>query len=200
MKKIFLFLMGGVLMMAIGMSSCSSSDDNIEDSKESEFLTEKDIELILSNIDKNTTYPVSEAVCWTDGLTSNYKSPSFYCLINDAPGLTSLYIHYKYYNKLENRNNFFLEDIKDGDVLNSDDFMAELFYPMDIGFDRNTFVATSGKIQVIGKKGEGKKLTLTLQFSNLRFTETSNIESGARPLPRPYNVNGIIKFEYTEKR
>ena len=96
MKKIFLFLMGCVLMMAIGMNSCSSSDDNMENSKE-------DIELILSNIDKNTTYPVSDAVCWTDGLTSNYKSPSFYCLINDAPGLTSLYIHYKYYNKLENR-------------------------------------------------------------------------------------------------
>ena len=45
MKKIFLFLMGGVLMMAIGMSSCSSSDDNMDNSKE-------DIELILSNIDK----------------------------------------------------------------------------------------------------------------------------------------------------
>ena len=193
MKKIFLFLMGGVLMMAIGMSSCSSSDDNMDNSKEY-------IELILSNIDKNTTYPVSEAVCWTDGLTSNYKSPSFYCLINDAPGLTSLYIHYKYYNNLENRNNFFLEDIKAGDILDSDDFMAELFYPMNIGYDRHTFVATSGKIQVIDKKGEGKNLTLTLQFNNLRFTETSSIESGARPLPRPYNVNGIIKFEYTEKR
>ena len=193
MKKIFLFLMGGVLIMAIGMSSCSSSDDNMDNSKE-------DIVLFLSNIDKNTTYPVSEAVCWTDGLTSNYKSPSFYCLINDAPGLTSLYIHYKYYNKLENRNNFFLDDIKNGDILDSDDFMAELFYPMKAGFDRRTFVATSGKIQVIDKKGEGKNLTLTLQFINLRFTETSAIESGARPLPRPYNVNGIIKFEYTEKR
>ena len=193
MKKIFLFLMGGVLMMAIGMSSCSSSDDNMDNSKEY-------IELILSNIDKNTTYPVSEAVCWTDGLTSNYKSPSFYCLINDAPGLSSLYIHYKYYNKLENMNYFFLDDIKNGDILDSDDFMAELFYPMKAGFDRRTFVATSGKIQVIDKKGEGKNLTLTLQFSNLRFTETSSIESGARPLPRPYNENGIIKFEYTEKR
>lgn len=193
MKKIFLFLMGGVLMMAIGMSSCSSSDDNMDNSKE-------DIVLFLSNIDKNTTYPVSEAVCWTDGLTSNYKSPSFYCLINDAPGLTSLYIHYKYYNKLENRNNFFLDDIRNGDILDSDDFIAELFYPMKAGFDRRTFVATSGKIQVIDKKGEGKNLTLTLQFINLRFTETSAIESGARPLPRPYNVNGIIKFEYTEKR
>ena len=193
MKKIFLFLMGGVLMMAIGMSSCSSSDDNMDNSKEY-------IELILSNIDKNTTYPVSEAVCWTDGLTSNYKSPSFYCLINDAPGLSSLYIHYKYYNKLENMNYFFLDDIKNGDILDSDDFMAELFYPMKAGFDRRTFVATSGKIQVIDKKGEGKNLTLTLQFINLRFTETSAIESGARPLPRPYNVNGIIKFEYTEKR
>ena len=193
MKKIFLFLMGGVLMMAIGMSSCSSSDDNMDNSKE-------DIVLFLSNIDKNTTYPVSEAVCWTDGLTSNYKSPSFYCLINDAPGLSSLYIHYKYYNKLENRNKFFLDDIKNGDILDSDDFMAELFYPMKAGFDRRTFVATSGKIQVIDKKGEGKNLTLTLQFINLRFTETSTIESGARPLPRPYNLNGIIKFEYTEKR
>ena len=53
MKKIFLFLMGGVLMMAIGMRSCSSSDDNMDNSKEY-------IELILSNIDKNTTYPVSD--------------------------------------------------------------------------------------------------------------------------------------------
>jgi len=180
--------------MIVGVSSCSSSDDNMDNSEES------DIELILSNMDKNTTYPISNAVCWTDGLTSNYKSPSFHCQIDDAPGLTGLYIHYKYYIKSENKNNFFLEDIKAGDILDSDDFMAELFYPMNIGYDRHTFVATSGKIQVIDKKGEGKNLTLTLQFSNLRFTETSSIESGARPLPRPYNVNGIIKFEYTEKR
>ena len=194
MKKKSILLSVLLLLMIVGVSSCSSSDDNMDNSKEY-------IELILSNIDKNTTYPVSEAVCWTDGLTSNYKSPSFYCLINDAPGLTSLYIHYKYNNKLENSNNFFLEDIKAGDILDSDDFMAELFYPMNgYGYDRHTFVATSGKIQVIDKKGEGKNLTLTLQFSNLRFTETSSIESGARPLPRPYNVNGIIKFEYTEKR
>ena len=194
MKKIFLFLMGGVLMMAIGMSSCSSSDDNMDNSKEY-------IELILSNIDKNTTYPVSEAVCWTDGLTSNYKSPSFHCQIDDAPGLTGLYIHYKYYIKSENKNNFFLEDIKVGNILYLENFMAELVYPMEgVGYNRPTFVATSGIIQVIDKKGEGKNLTLTLKFRNLRFTETSSIESGAKPLPRPYNVNGIIKFEYTETR
>ena len=198
MKKNRIFWMSAMLMMIVGMSSCSSSDDDMD---ESDLPKGENIELILSNMDKYTTYPVSNAVCLTDGLTSNYKSPSFYCQIDDAPGLTSLYIHYKYYNKLENSNNFFLEDIKAGDILDSDDFMAELFYPMNgYGYNRNTFVATSGKIQVIDKKGEGNKLTLTLQFNNLRFTETSSIESGARPLPRPYNVNGIIKFEYTEKR
>ena len=196
MKKSFLLWMFALLMMIVGMSSCSSSDD---DTDESDLPIGENIELILSNVDKNTTYPVSNAVCLTDGLTSNYKSPSFYCQIDDAPGLTSLYIHYKYNNKSENRNNFFLEDIKDGDILNLDDFMAELFYPIEgPRYGRHTFVATSGKIQVIDKKGEGKNLTYTLQFSNLRFTGTSSIESGARPLPRPYNVNGIIKFEYTE--
>lgn len=198
MKKNFLLWMGAVLMLAFGMSSCSSSDDNMD---ESDSPKGENIELILSNMDKNTTYPVSNAVCLTDGLTSNYKSPSFFCQIDDAPGLTSLYIHYKYYNKRENSNNFFLEDIKDGDILDLDNFMAELFYPIEgFGYNRHTYVATSGKIQVIDKKGEGKNLTFTLQFSNLRFTETSSIETGARPLPRPYNVNGIIKFEYTETR
>ena len=198
MKKNRIFWMSAMLMMIVGMSSCSSSD---EDMDESDLPKGENIELILSNMDKYTTYPVSNAVCLTDGLTSNYKSPSFYCQIDDAPGLTSLYIHYKYINKSENRNNFFLEDIKDGDILYLDDFMAELFYPMEgFGYNRNTFVATIGKMQVIDKKGEGNNLAFTLQFSNLRFTETSSIMSGTRLLPRPYNVNGIIKFEYTENR
>lgn len=198
MKKNDIFRLFAMLMLVFGMSSCSSSDDNMD---ESDSPKGENIELILSNMDKNTTYTVSNAVCWTDGLTSNYKSPSFFCQIDDAPGLTSLYIHYKYNNKLENSNNFFLEDIKDGEILDLDNFMAELFYPIEgPRYDRHTFVATSGKIQVIDKKGEGKNLTFTLQFSNLRFTETSSIETGARPLPHPYNVNGIIKFEYTETR
>ncbi len=195
MKKKSILLSVLLLLMIVGVSSCSSSDDNMDNSEES------DIELILSNMDKNTTYPISNAVCWTDGLTSNYKSPSFHCQIDDAPGLTGLYIHYKYYIKSENKNNFFLEDIKVGNILYLENFMAELVYPMEgVGYNRPTFVATSGIIQVIDKKGEGKNLTLTLKFRNLRFTETSSIESGAKPLPRPYNVNGIIKFEYTETR
>ena len=200
MKKNVLFWIFSAMVLAVGMSSCSDNDENIDNSKESDPSRGENIELILSNTDKNTTYPVSNAVCWTDGLTSNYKSPSFYCQIDDAPGIKSLYIHYKYNNRTENTNNFFLEDIKVGDVLDFDNFMAELFYPMEgPGYNRNTFVATSGKMLVIDKKGEGKSLTYTLQFRDLRFTETSSIETGARPLPRPYNVNGTIKFEYTER-
>ena len=188
MKKSSILWTFIMLMLAVGMNSCSG---NVDNSEESGLLKGEDIELILSNLDKNTTYPVSNAVCGTD-----YKSPFFKCQIDDAPGLSSLCI---YYNKSENKNNFFLEDIKVGDILDLDDFMAELFYPMEgFGYNRHTFVATSGKILVIDKKGEGKSLTFTLQISNLRFTETSRIESGARSLPHPYNVNGIIMFEYTE--
>ena len=156
--------------------------------------------LAISISDKEDTYSVSDPVCWTDGLTSNYKSPSFLCKIDDAPGLESLYIHYKYYEVKENTNNFYLEDINVGDILDLDNFMAELFYPfVGFGYNRNTYVATSGKIEVIGKSGEGKNLTFNLLFIDLTFTETSRIESGPRPLPQPYIVNGLVTFKHTDK-
>jgi len=158
--------------------------------------------LYISMSDKEDTYSaysVSDPVCWTDGLTADYKSPCFYCKIDNAPRLESLYIHYKYDEKKENINNFYLEDINVGDILDFDNFMAELFYPFEAGYDRNTYVATSGTIEVVGKSGEGKNLTFNLLFIDLTFTETSRIESGPRPLPQPYIVNGIVTFKHTDK-
>ena len=166
------------------LMSCSSDDDDSVDN----------LKIGLSD------YNVSDPIWWTEGLTAKVYSPCFYCKINNNPGIESLYVRYKYENSQEKSNNFYLEQINVGDVLDLDHFMAELFYPFEgFGFDRNTYVATSGRITVVGKKSWGDNITFTLQFSDLRFTKTSSIESGARPLPQPYIVNGIVTFKHTER-
>ena len=183
MKKNYLLVMSAAMMLAIGLSSCSSDDD--------------DSGLIEINI---SDYNVSDPICWTGGLTANYKSPSFFCKINDNPELESLYIHYRYNDSVETSNNFYIEQINVGDVLGLDSFMAELFYPFaDIGYERHTYVATNGTIRVIGKKGWGNNITFTLQFNNLTFTKTGFVESPQRDIPTPYIVNGSVTFRYTEK-
>ena len=166
------------------LMSCSSDDDDSVDN------------LIISLSD----YNVSDPVWWTDGYSSIDKFPFFYCKINNNPRIEGLYIHYKYENGLENSNNFHFEQINFGDVLDLDHFMAELIYPFEgFGYDRNAYVATSGTIRVVGKKGWGDNTTFTLQFNDLTFPETSSIESGPRPLPQPYIVNGIVTFKHTDR-
>lgn len=168
------------------LMSCSSDDDDSVDN----------LKIGLSD------YNVSDPIWWTEGLTAKVYSPCFYCKINNNPGIESLYVRYKYENSLGNSNNLYLEQISVGDVLDLNHFMAELINPFEgFGYDRNAYVATSGTIRVVGKKGWGwgDNTTFTLQFSDLTFTETSSIESGPRPLPQPYIVNGIVTFKHTDR-
>ena len=166
------------------LMSCSNDDDDSVDN----------LKIGLSD------YNVSDPIWWTEGLTAEVYSPCFYCKINNNPGIESLYVRYKYENILGDLNNIYLEQISVGDVLDLDHFMAELMYPFEgYGYDRNAYVATSGTIRVVGKKVWGDNTTFTLQFSDLTFTETSSIESGPRPLPQPYIVNGIVTFKHTDR-
>ena len=200
MKKNYLFVIGAAMMLAVSVSSCSSDEENSfshENSEENEGSENKDSTTLQINI---SDYNVSNPICCTDGLTANYKSPSFFCKIDGSPGIESLYIHYRYYDSVENSNNFYIEQINVGDVLGLDSFMAELFYPFTgTGYERHTYVATSGTIKVIDKKGIGESLSFTLQFNDLTFTKTGFVESPQRDLLTPYIVNGIVTFKYTEK-
>ena len=109
-KGVLLWIGTLVLALCSGLSSCSSDDDL-------NYSLDKVNILNVAKADKSASYEVSDPVCFTDGLTSNYKVPTFFCRLDESSGFASLYIGYAYNYKTENVNNFYLEDINVGDIL-----------------------------------------------------------------------------------
>ena len=74
MKNKSLLWISVLLLMLTG---CSSDDDL-------NYSYDKVNILDVSKADKNETYKVSDPVCFTDGLTLNYKAPTFFCRIDES--------------------------------------------------------------------------------------------------------------------
>lgn len=195
-KGVLLWIGTLVLALCSGLSSCSSDDDL-------NYSLDKVNILNVAKADKSSSYEVSDPVCFTDGLTSNYKAPTFFCRLDESSGFASLYIGYAYNYKTENVNNFYLEDINVGDILGFDDFQVLLTIPNHgWSIERHDWVATSGTIKVIDKKGSGDNLTFTLMLNNVEFT-TSRVNYARRHTRQDDSVyctiNGVIRFEYTNR-
>ena len=92
-KGVLLWIGTLVLALCSGLSSCSSDDDL-------NYSLDKVNILNVSEADKNSSYEVSDPVCFTDGLTSNYKAPTFFCRLDESSGFASLYIGYAYNYKI----------------------------------------------------------------------------------------------------
>lgn len=190
-KKSLIWL--SLLLMIIGMTACG--DDDLS------YSYDKVNILDVSQADRNGTYKVSNPFCFTDGLTSNYKAPTFFCQIDEASGFSSLYIGYKYNEKTENTNNHYLEDINIGDILDLDDFQVLLTLPNHgWSIERHDLVATSGTIRVIDKKGKGDNLSFTLRLNHVAFTGQRVIYARTRGEDTTYCIiNGVVRFEHTDK-
>ena len=189
--------MGILFLSMAGLNSCSNDDD------EYNYKYDKVNMLEVSRADKNETYKVSDPICFTDGLTSNYKAPTFFCRLDEASGFKSLYIGYKYNERIENTNNHYLEGINSGDILEFDDYQVLLSLPIQSNgwsIEMHQLVATSGTIKVIEKKGKGNDLSITLKLTNVAFTSPRVLYSRTRGENTTYCIiNGIVKFVHTDK-
>ncbi len=88
-------------------------------------------------------------------------------------------------------------------ILGFDDFQVLLTIPNHgWSIERHDWVATSGTIKVIDKKGSGDNLTFTLMLNNVEFT-TSRVIYARRHTRQDDSVyctiNGVIRFEYTNR-
>ena len=184
MKKSFLLWMGVVLMMVIGMSSCSSDDDF-------DFSTIDANELsICSDKGESGIGLAYNPQCYFGGQTSYERDGSirisyhlkFGINIKESPVLYLLQVD------IESSKKIFIEDLKIGDTFDSSEVGIFAYYT-PTGWEKvmRGARAHSGKMRVIIKYTTKEKTFLVMRFSDLKFEsiDKTNI----------YTVNAKIVFE-----
>ena len=172
MKKNFLLWMGVVLMMVIGMSSCSS-DDN--ESLSNHNWTPNTLLITNSeNVDAEE-YSVTNNKFYIDKMpTMENNCPGFifHCDIEKSLNLQTLVIRLIGIKK--DVGSFQVEETFQLNQFNASLQLIE---------DGMQLGATKGSIKLMNKKKAGDKDVLTFQINNLTFE-------------RGYTINGIVDFEY----
>ena len=171
MKKSFLLWMGVVLMMVIGMSSCSS-DDN--ESLSNHNWTPNTLLITNSeNVDAEE-YSVTNNKFYINMMPTDNNCPGFifHCDIEKSLDLQTLII--RIIGVKQNIGAFQMEE-----TFQLNQFNASL-KPIE---DWKQLGATEGSIKLVNKKKVDDKDVLTFQINNLTF------EGG-------YTINGIVDFEY----
>ena len=172
MKKSFLLWMGVVLMMVVGMSSCSS-DDN--ESLSNHNWTPNTLLITNSeNVDAEE-YSVTNNKFYIDKMpTMENNCPGFifHCDIEKAFDLQRLII--RIIGVKQDISAFQVEETFQLNQFNASLQLIE---------DGMQLGATKGSIKLVNKKKAGDKDVLTFQINNLTFE-------------RGYAINGIVDFEY----
>ena len=172
MKKSFLFWMFAMLMMAVGMSSCSS-DDN--ESLSNHNWTPNTLLITNSeNVDAEE-YSVTNNKFYIDKMpTMENNCPGFifHCDIEKAFDLQRLII--RIIGVKQDISAFQVEETFQLNQFNASLQLIE---------DGMQLGATKGSIKLVNKKKAGDKDVLTFQINNLTFE-------------RGYTINGIVDFEY----
>ena len=172
MKKSFLLWMGVVLMMVIGMSSCSS-DDNESLSNHNWTLNT----LLITNSENVDAeeYSVTNNKFYIDKMPvmeNNCPGFIFHCDIEKALDLQRLII--RIIGVKQNISAFQVEETFQLNQFNASLQLIE---------DGMQLEATKGSIKLVNKNKAGDKDVLTFQINNLTFE-------------RGYTINGIVDFEY----
>ena len=199
MKKSFILCLGAMLMLAIGMSSCSKDDETIADPVVNPVVDEVNVLLIQSDNGKTSTGTV-------------YKSGETY---NPPHCYLGKEIRYNRGNELTFYHMSFAANIKGSDVFNNLGISFESNQPMSFSnlkagdtFDCSQFHASaaytptwteavmrmtnafSGKVTVLGTSKVGDKSYMTLRLTDLRFN--------AIDISCVYSVSGIVEYEMYE--
>ena len=185
MKKSFLFWMFAMLMMAVGMSSCSSDDDF-------DFSTIDANELsICSDKGESEIGLAYNPQCYVNGKNISYETDGsirtsyhlkFSLNIKESPVLYLLQVD------IESSKRIFIEDLKIGDTFDSSEVGIFAYYnPTWKEHVMRGARAHSGKMHVISKYTTNEKSFLVVRFSDLKFESIDKTSI--------YTVNATIVFE-----
>ena len=185
MKKSFIFWMFAMLMMVVGMSSCSSDDDfdfSTIDANELSICSDKgESEIGLAynpqcHVNgKNISYE-------TDGSIRTSYHLKFSLNIKESPVLYLLQVD------IESSKRIFIEDLKIGDTFDSSEVGSFAYYnPTWKEHVMRGARAHSGKMRVISKYTTNEKSFLVVRFSDLKFESIDKTSI--------YTVNATIVFE-----
>jgi hypothetical protein len=185
MKKSFLLWMGAVLMMVVGMSSCSSDDDF-------DFSTIDANELsICSDKGESEIGLAYNPQCYVNGKNISYETDGsirtsyhlkFSLNIKESPVLYLLQVD------IESSKRIFIEDLKIGDTFDSSEVGIFAYYnPTGMEKVMRGARAHSGKMRVISKYTTNEKSFLVVRFSDLKFESIDKTSI--------YTVNATIVFE-----
>ena len=199
MKKSFILCLGAMLMLAIGMSSCSKDDENIVDPVVDPVVDEVNVLLIQSDNGKTST-----GTMYKSGET--YNPPHCYLgkgiRYNDGNELTVYHMGFGANIKgsdvfdmlnisFESNQPMSFSNLKAGDTFDNSQFHASAAYTPTWTEDiLRQAIALSGKITVLGTSKVGDKSYMTLRLTNLRFN--------AIDLSCVYSVSGIVEYEIWE--
>jgi hypothetical protein len=193
-KKNVLWLCA-LLLLAVGMSSCSSDDENIVGSGENiipDEIPENSL-LILSDkgeISWGKFYKSGEMYnpphCYSgSGITS--QGETFYYMgfganIKDSKVFDILDIKFKSNRRMS------LNDLKEGDTFDNSQFHAAAYYtPTWMEYIMRGTTALSGSITVLSKGSIEGKPYITLTLTNLKFDAIDH--------SCVYSVNGTVVYE-----
>ena len=185
MRKSFLFRMGVVLMLVVGMSSCSSDDDF-------DFSTIDANELsICSDKGESEIGLAYNPQCYVNGKNISYETDGsirtsyhlkFSLNIKESPVLYLLQVD------IESSKRIFIEDLKIGDTFDSSEVGIFAYYnPTWKEHVMRGARAHSGKMHVISKYTTNEKSFLVVRFSDLKFESIDKTSI--------YTVNATIVFE-----
>ena len=185
MKKNFLFWMFAMLMLVVGMSSCSSDDDF-------DFSTIDANELsICSDKGESEIGLAYNPQCYVNGKNISYETDGsirtsyhlkFSLNIKESPVLYLLQVD------IESSKRIFIEDLKIGDTFDSSEVGIFAYYtPTGMEKVMRGARAHSGKMRVISKYTTNEKSFLIVRFSDLKFESIDKTSI--------YTVNATIVFE-----
>ena len=185
MKKSFLFWMFAMLMLVVGMSSCSSDDDF-------DFSTIDANELsICSDKGESEIGLAYNPQCYVNGKNISYETDGsirtsyhlkFSLNIKESPVLYLLQVD------IESSKRIFIEDLKIGDTFDSSEVGIFAYYnPTWKEHVMRGARAHSGKMHVISKYTTNEKSFLIVRFSDLKFESIDKTSI--------YTVNATIVFE-----
>lgn len=185
MKKSFIFWMFAMLMMVVGMSSCSSDDDF-------DFSTIDANELsICSDKGESEIGLAYNPQCYVNGKNISYETDGsirtsyhlkFSLNIKESPVLYLLQVD------IESSKRILIEDLKIGDTFDSSEVGIFAYYnPTWKEHVMRGARAHSGKMHVISKYTTNEKSFLVVRFSDLKFESIDKTSI--------YTVNATIWFE-----
>ena len=184
MKKSFLLWMGVVLIMVIGMSSCSSDDDF-------DFSTIDANELsICSDKGESGIGLAYNPQCSFGGQTSYERDGSIRTSYHLKFGINikESLVLYLLQVDIESSKRILIEDLKIGDTFDSSEVGIFAYYtPTGKEKVLRGARAHSGKMRVINKYTTKEKTFLVMRFSDLKFESIDKTSI--------YTVNATIVFE-----